>query len=933
VNGLKSKLSSIRKTLSTCVSDIIILTETNLSQDIDNSELGACNHNLFRSDRSDITSCKTSGGGVLIGIHKELSSTFIPCSQNDIECVFVSIHPSPLNNILIGGSYIPPGQPLNKYLSYCLAVEETFTGGDYSHVLCAGDFNQPNLDWNNYDSRVSTAIGRSLNDLATLLKLTQVNHIRNHRHVLLDLIFSTDSETSVIHEPDPIVIEDPHHPALQASLRIETIKTPKKYTYIPNFKRCDTEAVLRELQFPDINPNSLIVDVNQAMNNFSKQVQEVVLRNTPLKRVGSSVFPPWFNNDLKNMVIHKKILHTEYKKSQDPRSYHLFSLAREQCRRLADQRYNEYIQGIQDSLIHDPRVFWGFMKKSKGTSQPPPCLKYNGRTATTDEEMSDMFADFFSSVYHKSLNQQPLQCHQQSEPLQRRADCVSLLQFTEAEICRELERLDVNKGCGPDCIPPSVLKHCSTLLAAPLCSLFNSSLCRGVFPDALKASYIIPIFKSGSPTDVANYRGIAIQSTMSKVFEKLVLSKIRSFIMSSISVSQHGFTPGRSTVTNLIVFQNYITSAFKEKTQVDALYIDFSKAFDRVSHSHLLAKLEAHGIHGPLLSWFTTYLQQRPLFVRFANALSKEFTASSGVPQGSHLGPLLFILFVNDIVDVVNAECLMFADDIKLFKKISSHQDIIDLQDSFDSLQTWCLENCMSLNPDKCSCITFNRTQHPNVYIYKFGDSTPLKRVTQIKDLGVILTSSLSSEPHVVQACNKANKSLGYIFRHTRTFTRHDALRTLYCSLVRPHIEYCSVVWSPYQQYLKDMLNHIQSRFVRLVGVRMGFPYREVPVELLSQYLELPTLEARRNMQDVVFLFKLLNNFIDSPELLSLINFRASSSRTRSRDLFGHLHHGTNYEQYTAMNRIQRLGNRLPIHIDLFHSPLAAIKRSALSQI
>ena len=236
---------------------------------------------------------------------------------------------------------------------------------------------------------------------------------------------------------------------------------------------------------------------------------------------------------------------------------------------------------------------------------------------------------------------------------------------------------------------PIFIKQCARL-ADPLLFIFNLSLSTGIFPTRWKPSYVIPIFKTGSRNNIEHYRDIAVLSALSKLFESLVTSYLTSQLSSVISTNQHGFMKGRSSSTNLIEFVNFSVGKIKKYTQVDAVYIDIRKAFDSLCHLILLMKLRQIGVQSHLLSWIESYLSDRKQFVRMSSLVSKPINVTSGVPQGSHLGPLLFILFVNDIPDNLRfSNCLMDADDLKIYLDVQSSLKSLNLQCDLDTLALW----------------------------------------------------------------------------------------------------------------------------------------------------------------------------------------------------------------------------------------------------
>lgn len=262
-----------------------------------------------------------------------------------------------------------------------------------------------------------------------------------------------------------------------------------------------------------------------------------------------------------------------------------------------------------------------------------------------------------------------------------------------------LNNLDVSKGSGRNGIPSLFMKSLAVELTTPLFWLFNMSLESGIFPKSWKSSYLVPIFKNGKKSDIRNYRGIAIISCIPKLFEAIINEKLFNQIKSRITNAQHGFFKGRSTNTNLIEFVKYSLTAMDNGHHVEALYTDFSKAFDRVDIPMLLFKLQKLGTESNLLKWIQSYLTNRQQIVRFKESKSNPIQVTSGVPQGSHLGPLLFILFANDISLILkHIKVLIYADDMKLYLEIIDKEDINIFQNEIKVFYTWCNKSLLQLN-------------------------------------------------------------------------------------------------------------------------------------------------------------------------------------------------------------------------------------------
>lgn len=900
--------------------DIFLLCETNLSPEISDSELQSTkDYTIYRKDRSVLSSNKTSGGGVLVAVSNSIQSQEI-LHDSSLESLFISL---PSHKLILNCVYIPPAQPVSTYEEYCSSVEEIASFSPSSSLILAGDFNIPSYDINISERTANDRNKRELlENLAEFYSLDQINHIRNFGRVTLDLVFSSIKFVSVYIAEEHLVQADPHHPPLAFSLPVVGRPLPARYFTCPNLRKCNLQDASDLLSTVDF---SFIHDQCNIQESFRRTIAllgDICVNCSPLKRIGTSPFPKWFSRELINLVIQKKLAHKRYKQTFQPTDYAHFCQLRDACKGLSRTCYENYLNHVEGSIPHNPNSFWSFVRSSGESPSVPSIVTLNGRPSKDQQERADMFSDFFSSVFSQPVVQSPSFEFNSSSSL-------AMVSFSETEVLSTIRRLDIKKGAGPDNIPPSFLQYCSGMLAQPLSNLFNLSIQHGRFPEILKMGHIIPILKSGNPTQVENYRPITILSAVGKLFEMLVLSRLKPFLKPLISPSQHGFTSSKSTVTNLLVFEEYILAAMTSGRQVDVAFVDFAKAFDKVDHSILIAKLKAYGIHGTLLSWLSDYLLDRSLRVKLPGSFSREFRQISGVPQGSLLGPHLFIAFINDISSILSTESLLFADDVKIFKMISSQEDFALLQSNIYSVMDWCTTNNMKLNFSKCAVMTFGRLRDLRFFQYTL-DGRPINRVFTIKDLGVTFSTDLSFNDHVQDLCKRANRMLGFINRSTRGMTRMAVFKTLYSSFVRQLLEYASPVWSPYQLGLIENLETIQRRFLRLMGIRQGLQYGDVPLAELQAELRLPNLQLRREVADVLLLFKLVNGLLDCPILLSHVDFRIPSG-TRSRDLFGRRHFSRNYDLHGPLARMMRLGNQFCPIMDFFQDSAPSIRRKILN--
>lgn len=920
---MRTKLNELTESVSICSHKIIILTETNLASDVDSSELGIHGYSIYRKDRSSLTSSKESGGGVLIAVRSDIPSMAVRCSISNVELLFVSVN-IPGKKLLVGGVYIPPSSNADLYSDFCDATDEVCSSMPADTiVVIAGDFNQPDTDWEAMDRPVSVS-SRFLMELAQFQGLTQINTIRNSRGVYLDLVFSSLKDMHVDQSQEELITQENAHPALVFEFVAMSHQLHQPPITLPNLWKCDIDQVYKWIQRQPFPNFQNCISIDEEFTNFCTALRDTIVLNCPLMRInGSGGFPCWFSFELKRLVFKKKKLHKKFKTTLSLQDFNTFQRVRGQCKRLARECHQKYLKTIDEAVKTNPKSFWKYVQSLRGSSSSAKVLSLDDRVATEPFTMCDMFADYFSTIYKTSTIE--------SSTLPGRGDAILFtVQISAIEMEEKLKALDTSKSPGPDGIPANVLKHCSEVIAPHLAIFFNIMMKNGVFPTNLKSGFIIPIHKSGDLTSVKNYRPIVIQSSLAKVFECIVLDRLSFAMKGTIIGEQHGFQPGRSTTTNLLVFTSKVLGAFARGNQLDCVYLDYSKAFDRISHRLLIEKLKAYGVSGSLLQWFHSYLSGRTLQVKYSSTLSKSIVATSGVPQGSHLGPPLFSLYINDIGNFIGENFLLFADDVKLFREVSCVEDQLDLQNTLERVEEWCNANDMDLNPSKSMVITYTRTATRTMHYQYNLYGEDLCRVFRVRDLGVTLTANLDFGDHIENICNQALKTLGLIIRISRQNLSISTLRTLYVALARPILEYSVVVWSPYQANHSSFLDRVQRRFLRMVGVKLGQHYMEVNIMEMERFLCLPSLSARRTLHDLIFLYKVLNSSFDCVEILHQLNFHVPR-QTRRHQLFSVLQHSTNYQYYSTLPRLMRAGNYACTELDFFCPRLETFRRSALA--
>lgn len=509
------------------------------------------------------------------------------------------------------------------------------------------------------------------------------------------------------------------------------------------------------------------------------------------------------------------------------------------------------------------------------------------------------------------------------------------MHFTESRVLQELKRLDPVKGAGPDGLPPVFLIRIANYISLPLAIIFNKCIGEGVFPTIWKLANITPVHKGGHKNDVDQYRPISIMSTLSKLFERLVHDIIYPILHNTIIQEQHGFVRKRSTASNLILFANNLFENMDKRIQVDAVYTDFRKAFDKVDHKLLLDKIAFNGIRGDLLRWFSSYITERSQRVLINGFQSSTIKVTSGVPQGSILGPLLFILFINDIKQCfLNSKFLMYADDLKAFKPIYSINDSYLFQEDLNRLSEYCHQNKLKLNLQKCNFITFSKKVTNVNFTYSLCDA-PLIRVESLRDLGILFDHKLHLDLHIDKIVNKAYQMYGFIMRASHDFHQPSTYLHLYKSLIRPQLEYAVSIWNPFYTKYKDIIERVQRKFLRAMHFRCyraTLSYRK----LLEKY-KLQTLEDRRTLLEAMTLYGICHNNFDCIDLTNKICFVVPRTvhrrEVRAYQLFSTTSSKTNAGKRAPLHRMVDTYNKFFNEIDIFHQPLSTFKKNIISNL
>lgn len=929
VRGLRSKLVNFMTSLQSSNEDIIGVTETWLNDSIHDAELCQSGFQVFRRDRDYNRLHTDRGGGCLLAVREGMAVTRIEKFETTLdflEDLWVKVELGHDRFLYICVTYISTvsnrlsyAAQKNLYLKFSEKVIENMQCINHdSLVFFMGDYNCPGISWTPTGrvmspDHVSGAGAEILMDAIALNNLMQFNPVVNTNGSHLDLVFSNIEHDSIniIRSADPLVDEDDYHPTLLIVVRTEHKHLIEKQHKLRNFRKANYESINNKIGNIDWSVLNNM-NISDASEFFYGSINKIIEEDVPkIRSLGK--FPIWYDKKLIQLVKTKERAHKKYKQSNLRSDYSVFQNLRRTFKKKCNKRYKEYICEVQKVTPNNIKKFWSFTKAHKKTNTYPSAFKNDVAMATAPRDICNMFSASFQCNFKASRNiVNNLNNDRRSVP------CSNMIEnfcFSPEEVGNVIMKIDNNKNGGPDGIPNIFLRQTHNTISIPLAHIFNNSLSVGVCPERFKESFMVPIYKSGNKSEVKNYRPVSILNAFSKIFEKLIHDRLFGLIKHLISRKQHGFVANRSTVSNLVSFTSFVANALADRSEVHTIYTDFSKAFDRVNIKILLNKLHQFGIRGRLFKWFQSYLTNRKTRVAFNGHVHHPFMPPSGVPQGSVLGPLLFIIFINDLPIRLKMENLLFADDLKLFARVNNINDAMNLQNDIDRLIVWCESNDLDLNIDKCFVVKYHRKISPMNFEYRMSNKA-LTEVTQIKDLGVFFDCKLKFNVHISHIVRKAYQMLGFVMRMCKDFVNLSCMFSLYSTLVRSVLEYASVVWNPFRKNQVLEVERIQKKFSLFMSKKTYTPYMDYKIRLHIHGLI--SLEGRREKSDVIFLFKILNNIIDTDMLQSIsfgvprlnarfaIPFRITQLRTNDRD------------ERDPLTRIQKTYNSDYSHIDMF---------------
>ena len=866
VRSLRNKIDELQTLLVADEVDVVAITESWITAEVLDAEISIEGYNIFRCDRSP----NRIGGGVILYCKSSLYPVLVKAKRDDAGTEkFLSFrikHQDGHSEIAV--AYRSPTSKGDLILKEISRVARNID------CIIMGDFNAPAIDWQelrvfsgpeSFDHKLLvTAISNNISQsikIPTRIIPGQPSHT-------LDLLFThRDDEITEITPMEPLGSSD--HILMKAKWIRRQVNVSSNAVR-RNVWKADIEGM--KLAAADLSwGNYTELNTDELCELVTTNIHRLQAQFSPLYSKQPRRSPPWFDRELRSQLKKRRKLWGIFKRSSNPADYDNYKQCRNICSVLKYRKRCNYENDLAQSSVSAPKKLFAYLRRKTRAGNGIPSLR-NPVTKDLMEDDSDKAASLcmqYSSVF--------VQEGGTCETLPSATDSsLNDCPFTSLDVSNVLQNLDEQSAPGPDDLHPRILKHLAPYICDPIAELFRKSLNAGKLPIAWKSAVVKPMFKGGTPDDAANYRPVSLTSVLCKTMERILKQNIDNhFRYAGLwNDAKHGFTKGRSCTTNLLLTKEMWAEILDTGGRLDVAFVDFSKAFDRVPHQRLLAKLSAYGIRGNLHEWIKDFVTGRTMQVKVNDQLSVPVECFSGVPQGSVLGPVLFKVYINDLPQNITVSCLLYADDLKLWRHIETDEDVDNLQSALDALDSWCQKWMLPINASKCSVLPVGGKQPFGVY--HLGGNL-LKEVEVERDLGILISSDFKSDDESKRKAIAASKIMWSI---RRSFVRltPQIFRTLYISHIRPILEYGQPAFHPSTNQEKLWLENVQRKGSKAVT---GFRTTAYPERLKT--LGLFPLEYRRCRGDLLYTWKILRG--DFGEDLRRFFHVTTGSTTRGHGL------------------------------------------------
>lgn len=915
--SIVNKLPELQYVMYNSSYECIFVTETWLHSDVCDGVIDPRGwYCVFRKDRVGVR-----GGGVCMLVRKKFK--VIPISFNDlysnVEIVGVTfLEFQPKLDVFV--VYRPPKRDDDARQYVQLLVECLLSCEVIHHTrLIVGDFNLPNIDWTTL-SGSNDRVDNLFIDFVVQNALSQVVDFPTRYSSVLDLVFTNTEQVVVSVCPhDPVGRSD--HNAVELSLGLARNRNCNGNPAVLPTNNCKIawhranydvfSEYLSSINWFDV--VCQYPDVSQLYRIFSESVTNAVSLATPVLSQRRNRDRPLYPREVRRYALLKRKLWKNL--SERPWDSLLRQKYRDCVHRYCCAIRRHHIS-VEDELItsNDLGAFYRYINRRITNRSSIGVIVDNGNVLTDDLHKANAFNCHFASVSIMDNGIIP-KC-----PDVQLISILDEITVDEAEVLNSINKLKCNLSGGPDGFPPIMFKRAKHCLAVPLTLIYNQMLSVAYVPPVWLSAQIVPVYKKGVTGDLNNYRPISLTCVVSKILERIIVSRILEHFTQNhiLHPAQHGFVRKRSTCTNLLECCNDWSLRVQNKQQVSIVYIDFTKAFDVVSHEKLFARLYSYGIRGNLLLFLKKFFSGRCHQTKVGCCLSDVAMLLSGVVQGSGIGPCMFLTYINDLLQELerhNVTVKAFADDVKMYLEIVDDLDTDRLQHVVDVLCKWANEWQLGISVSKCCVLNIGKSV-TNVSV-RINDCV-LPVVKHVRDLGVLISSDLSSSLHVTDVVSRAHKRAAAILR---SFVARDVqlLVRAFITYVRPIVEYNTVVWSPYTVQDVTSVESVQRRFTKRLPGLNTLSYAE-----RLKMLNITSLELRRVRADLYWAYKIIFGLCDvrCDEFFSLSHCK--TTRGHKYKLYKY-HNSTNVRAKFFTERVTNYWNELPDTTDF--TSFASFKR------
>ena len=845
INSLLDKIDELRFIAEKSKPTIIGITESKIDDTVTETEFAIKGYTPIRNDRT------RNGGGVVLYIKEDIGFNRRENFSKEIENIFVDILLPKTKPILVGILYNPFKSDFLDKLSSAISNTDNF---DNQEVYLLGDFNINLWHKGKYvfqddkilSSREILKIAEakdgynmiryqefcSLHNLKQLIK--SPTRITDNKSSLLDHVLTNSLEK--VPQSGVIDVGLSDHQLIYCTRKAIHSKTNShtqiKIRSLKNYTIDAFHHYLVNLAFPNY---ELFTDVNAAYLDFTNKLMSVINEIAPIKEIRvKSRTEEWFDGEVVESIKIRDKLFKKFKKSKSQNDKELFKVARNSTQSLINKKKKSFYEEKLNENIGKPKELWkslnslGFTTKNKSKSKI--CLNHKGNLNFDPKANANIFKNFFSNLAEDLLKKLPNPSNKfnlntvKSYYVKQgvKMNSFSFNHVDEEIILKLLEEINPSKAAGIDGLAGKFLKDGAPYLSSPITQLCNLTITLSAFPEKCKIAKLKPMFKKGSTTEPKNYRPISLLPLISKLIERVIHDQIQKYLSNQeiLYKYQSGFRSGHSTDTCLSYLNDKILKSFDEGKITGMILIDLQKAFDTINHKILLDKLVYLGFSKTAILWLKSYISNRSFIVNVENDYSDPGDLNCGVPQGSILGPLLFLLYVNDMPQAIECDLLLYADDSVL---IFTHKNINTINEQlnkdFNSLCEWFVDNKLSIHfgEDKTKSILFtskNKIKKVGTLSIHHAD-IQIKQHSKVTYLGCILDEDLSGESMATKVIGKINGRLKFLYRKNKFLT--SSLRRLLCNaLIQPHFDYACSAWYPnLTQKLSKKLQTTQNKCIR----------------------------------------------------------------------------------------------------------------------